>query len=128
MEPRIGALALTIIDMTIVFAVLFGLALVIRLTKWVLAQGQRGREDGAVVMTEPKEAPAAAGPVAADGVGVTPAVLSAITAALAAYLGDGPADLRLSSLRRLEPAESWSAAGRLENTAGRSHLQMRRFS
>lgn len=126
MEPRIGALALAIIDMTIVFAVLFGLALVIRLTKWVLAQGQRGREDGAVVVTETKEAPAAAGPVAADG--VPPAVLSAITAALAAYLGDGVANLRLSSLRRLEPAESWSAAGRLENTAGRSHLQMRRFS
>ncbi|HHY93283.1 MAG TPA: OadG family protein [Firmicutes bacterium] len=126
MEPKIGALTLTIVDMTIVFVVLWGLALLIKLTKWVLAQGEKKGDLPVVVAEQKEETTPAVTPEQPDN--VPPGVLAAITAALASYLGSEVDGLRLSTLKRSEPAENWTAAGRLENTAGLRSRSARRFS
>ncbi|MDK2855580.1 MAG: glutaconyl-CoA/methylmalonyl-CoA decarboxylase subunit delta [Bacillota bacterium] len=119
MEPKIGALTLTIIDMAVVFAVLWGLALLINLTKWLVAREKKG-EAVAVVVTEGEEK---AGEEAASQPCIAPAVLAAITAAITAYLGDEGVNLRLSSFRRVDRAENWTAAGRMENVGKAGNMR-----
>lgn len=119
MEPQIGALTLTIIAMTIVFAVLWGLALLINLTKWFVAREKK--EDTVTVLVAEGEEKAEEG--TASQPHIAPPVLAAITAAVAAYLGNEAANLRFSTFRRLDRAENWTAAGRIENVSKAGNMQ-----
>lgn len=127
MEPKIGALALTIIDMTIVFAVLWGLALLINLTKWLVGKGEKKEAGTPAAVTESGVQP---GPEKAGSApeGPSPALLAAITAAVAAYLDQGTANITISAIKRFDSGESWASVGRLENVARAGSIQMRRFS
>jgi sodium pump decarboxylase gamma subunit len=114
MEPQIGALSLTVIAMIIVFVVLWGLALIITLMKWLSVQ--KHNEE---VKTPEISLDAASAPKNTD-TGVAPEVVAAITAALAVYLDRGADQLFVSAIHRLAPSESWAAAGRLENISSSS--------
>ena len=118
MEPQIGALSLTAIAMIIVFAVLWGLALIINLMKWFSVRKQE----------EVLQAPQApidevSAPETAATTGVAPEIVAAITAALAAYLDQGANQLFVSAIYRLAPGESWAAAGRLESMSSSSLIR-----
>ncbi|MDK2882455.1 MAG: glutaconyl-CoA/methylmalonyl-CoA decarboxylase subunit delta [Bacillota bacterium] len=119
MEPKVGALTLTVIAMAIVFAVLWGLALLINLTKWLVAR-EKKEDNVAVVVTEGEQN---TGEGAAPQPHIAPSVLAAIMAAVAAYLGNEAANLRLSSFRRLDRAENWTAAGRIENASNAANMR-----
>lgn len=117
MEPQIGALSLTLIAMIVVFGVLWGLALIINLMKWFSVKKQKELLQTAetpmdvVSDTQPAET------------GVAPEIVTAITAALAAYLDQGVDQLFVSAIYRLTPGESWAAAGRLENLSASSFIR-----
>ena len=117
MEPEIGALSLTVIAMIIVFGVLWGLALIITLMKWLSVKRQKEevntQESPVDVVSAPKD----------NNTGVTPETVAAITAALAAYLDQGADQLFVSAIYRLTPGESWAAAGRLESISSSSLIR-----
>jgi len=119
LEPKIGALTLTVIAMAIVFAVLWGLALLINLTKWLVAREKKG--DAVAVVVTGNEQKTEEG--TASQPHMAPPVLAAIMAAIAAYLATEVSDLRISSLRRLDRAEAWTAAGRIENVSKAGNLR-----
>lgn len=102
------------INMTVVFAVLYGLSIIIRLIK-------------VIDPTKAKEAPAAAAPVAAQAVETVeeaPAqddaeLVAVIAAAIAAY---GYSQDQIGFIRRVSPSEAWSQAGRLATVNSRSQM------
>ena len=93
-----------LINMTIVFGVLIALGLVINLIHMI--DPTRKREEKKEEAPAVPEAPAAAEPVAEDG--LTPEVVAVITAALASY-GYGA-----SQIHAIRPIEStgWKQSGR----------------
>ncbi len=96
------------INMTIVFAVLFGLSLLIRLIHAVDPTREKKK---AAPAPEKKAAPVAAAPMAAPvQEGVSPEIVAAISAALTAY---GCSGFQIRSVRPL-PQNGWRQAARLE--------------
>lgn len=101
------------INMTIVFAVLYGLSWVIRLIKLIDP-------------TKPKAAPAAEtqAAVAVAAVEETPAeddaqLVAVLAAAIAAY---GYSQDQISFIRRVSGGEGWAQAGRLATVNSRSQM------
>lgn len=102
------------INMTIVFAVLYGLSWVIRLIK-------------VIDPTKPKAAPAVeapAAPAAVAAVEATPAeddaqLVAVLAAAIAAY---GYSQDQISFIRRVSGGEGWAQAGRLATVNSRSQM------
>ena len=95
------------INMTIVFAVLFGLSLLIRLIHAVDPTREKKK---AAPAPEVKAAPVAAAPAAPAQEGVSPEIVAAISAALTAY---GCSGFQIRSVRPL-PQNGWRQAARLE--------------
>lgn len=102
------------INMTIVFAVLYGLSLVIRLIK-------------VLDPTKPKTAPAAdtaAAPAVVAAVEEAPAeddaqLVAVLAAAIAAY---GYSQDQIAFIRRVSGGEGWAQAGRLATVNSRSQM------
>ncbi|HHT69992.1 MAG TPA: OadG family protein [Firmicutes bacterium] len=117
MEVKISAVSLTVLSMIVVFMVLWGLALIINLMKWFSV---RKREE---VNQTPEALMDVASAAEPTETGVAPEIVAAITAALAAYLDQGPGQLMVSAIYRLAPGENWAAAGRLENTSSSSLIR-----
>lgn len=124
MEHQISPLVLSIINMTIVFAVLFFLALIIKLIKVVV--------DTQVARWAPKnQAAQVAHQVAGDEVKgsarepqVDPKKLAAVCAAVAAYLTEE--EFQVVSIRRMLSPNPWVQAARLENIISSQVLRSRR--
>ncbi|WP_258360379.1 OadG family protein [Moorella sulfitireducens (nom. illeg.)] len=117
MENQIGALMLTIIDMTIVFAVLFLLAGVIQVIK-VLNYKRDGtkaeKKTEALGSVNPGiKVPGGARDVKPAMAGDTPLKVAAACAAVAAYLEGAP--YRIVSIRKMTSLSLWVQAARMEN-------------
>ncbi|HHV07290.1 MAG TPA: OadG family protein [Firmicutes bacterium] len=122
MEPQISAWSLTILSMIMVFAVLWGLALLINFMKW-LSVKKNDKEATAEASVEAALPPEAAPDIVAADTSVAPEIVVAITAALAAYLDQGANQLFVSSISRLSPGDNWATAGRFENISASSLIR-----
>ncbi|MCL4425137.1 MAG: OadG family protein [Firmicutes bacterium] len=127
-----SALQLTIIDMTIVFVVLYGLALMIRLVKFLLDRFNRAKANtpvpavpgiapnpGQATEVDPQgeEAPALITPAESSSVPMSlPAdTVAVIAAALAAYLGDEREHFLIRGIRPVAESQgAWTISGRLD--------------
>ncbi|MCG0277789.1 MAG: OadG family protein [Thermanaeromonas sp.] len=125
MEHQMDALLLSLVNITIVFAVLFFLALVINLIKFAAdalgtnrkTKGQAtevAREIQAVETREKDRAP-----------GVSPAKVAAACAAVAACLGEE--GFKVVSMKKPSPFDPWAHMGRLENMTSSQIPRDRRY-
>lgn len=109
---EINALTLTLIDMTVVFAVLYFLSLVIRAIK--LLAGREAPAPAAIEITAPPPAAAKTSP------GLDSRTIAAVAAAISAYLGGE--GFRIIGVMRVAPSPAWSQAGRQETVARRQQF------
>jgi len=100
-----GGVILSVVNQTIVFLVLGGLALAIVLVQKLVHR------------FESRTARPAVGPTVAPSRGPAPQPrppVAAIVAAVHAFAGAAPGTLRIVALRRAGAASPWKAAGRME--------------
>ena len=109
-------LLIMLINMTIVFSVLFGLSLIIRIIK---AIDPTQKKNVASTSSAPAPAPAAvAAPVAAAVVQDDSELVAVIAAAVAAYGYSS----QIAFIRRTDGGYTWSQAGRLAPVNARSQM------
>ncbi len=121
MEALLDALRLTVIGMVVVFGALIALSLLMYALPSLTGGGKTKASKPA---TEPEQASAVAeskasvveSAAANDDGGISLAVVAVIATAVAAYLGQGPENLNIISIRRT-PASlgAWANAARRES-------------
>lgn len=119
MEPKVGAVALTLLSMIVVLIVLWALALLINMIKLLTSKKQEKKPQVIEASTNAVAECVKPSPVA----GVSPKMVAVITAGLAAYLGRDTNQLMISAIYRLASSDNWAAAGRFENISSGSLIR-----
>ena len=120
MEKLTFSFGVTLLGMVVVFVGLLILIAFISILSRITSAADRKKEQAAAkaVPAEavPAEEPAAIEPAADEG--ISPEVIAAITAAIAA-VWDGENGFRVRHVRRVNNASAWNRAGREEQTYSR---------